>query len=88
METDFGAKMASTSKKNPIDKIMLFSIDRNSDFTSHNEGFIKNTRFHCAEKLLSPTEISKKTSKDRLKIVGERLLYKKWLHLNLNNGFH
>ena len=80
--------MASTSRKKAINKIMLFSIDRNSDFTSHNEGFIKNTRFHCAEKLLSPTEISKKTSKDRLKIVGERLLYKKWLHLNLNNGFH
>ena len=21
-------------------------------------------------------------------VVGERLLYKKWLHLNLNNGFN
>ena len=40
---------------------MLFPIDRNFDSTSQNEGFVKKTRFHYAEKLLlSPAEISKK----------------------------
>ena len=67
---------------------ILFSIDRNSDSTSQNEGFVKKIRLHYAEKLLSPAEISKKTRKIQLPIVGKRLLYIKWLHLNLNNGLN
>ena len=66
---------------------MLFPIDRNSDSTSQNEGFVKKIRFHYAEKLLSPAGISKKTRKKCFSIVGERLLYKKWFNLDLNNRF-
>ena len=40
-----------------------------------------------AEKLLSPTGISKKARKKWLPIAGESLVYEKWLHLNLNNVF-
>ena len=80
--------MVSASRKKAANKRILFPIDRNSDSTSQNKGFVKNMRFHCAEKLLSLAGISRKTRKKWLPIVGERLLYKKWLHLNLNNGFH
>ena len=80
--------MVFTRRKKPVNKRILFPIDRNSDSTSQNEGFVKKIRFHYAEKLLSPEGMSKKTRKKWLPIVGERLLYKKWLHLNLNNGFH
>ena len=73
--------MASTSRKKVVNKIILFPIDKNSDSTSQNEGFVKKIRFHYAEKLLSPAEISQKTRKNWFQIVGERLLYKKWLHL-------
>ena len=52
--------MASTSRKKALNKIILFPIDRNSDSTNQNEGFVKKVRFHYAEKLLSPAEISKK----------------------------
>ena len=75
-------------KKKAVNKRILFPIDRNSDSTSQNEGFIKKIRFLFAEKLLSPARISKKSRKKWFPIVGERLLYKIWLHLNLNNGFH
>ena len=67
--------MVSKSRKKAVNKRILFPIDRNSDSTSQNEGFVKKIRFHYAEKLLSPGGLSKKTRK-------------KWLHLNLNNGFH
>ena len=80
--------MVSTNRKKAANKIILFPIDRNSDSTSQNEGFVKKIRFHYAEKLLSPAGISKKIRKKWLPIVGERFLYKKWLHINLNNGFH
>ena len=59
METEFRI-MVSTSRKKAVNKKMLFSIDRNSDSTSQNEGFVKKIRFHYAEKLLSPAGISKK----------------------------
>ena len=80
--------MFSTSREKAVNKKKLFPIGRNSDSTSQNEGFVKKIRFHYAEKLLSPAGISKKTCKNWLPIVGERLLYKKWLHLSLNNDFH
>ena len=51
----------------------------------------KIIRFHYAEKLLSAAEIYIYTYKKRVEwfpIVGEKLLYKKWLHLNFNNDFH
>ena len=80
--------MVSTSGKKAVNTRILFPIGRNSDSTSQNEGFVKKIRFHNAEKLLLPAGISKTTRKNWLPIVGERLLYKKWLHLNLNNGFH
>ena len=60
METDFRANNGSTSRKEVLNKRILFPINRNSDSTSQNERFIKNIRFHYAEKLLSPEEISKK----------------------------
>ena len=81
--------MAFTSRKKAANKKMLFPIDRNFDSTSQNEGFVKKTRFHYAEKLLlSPAETSKKklARKKWFQIVWERLPYKKWFHLNLNNG--
>ena len=80
--------MVSASRKKAVSKRILFAIDRNSDSTNQNEGFVKKIHFHNAEKLILPAGISKKTRKNWLPIVGERLLYKKWLHLNLNNGFH
>ena len=77
METDFfWLIMASPSRKKALDKIILFPIDRNSGSTNQKKGFVKNIRFQYAEKLLSPAEISKKTSKKRFKQVGEGLLYK------------
>ena len=78
--------MASTSRKKAVNKRILFPIDKNSDSTSQNERFVKQIRSHYTKNLLSPTEISKKTRKKWFPIVG--VLYKKWLHLNLNNGFH
>ena len=80
--------MVSTSRKKAVNERILFTIDKNPDSTSQNEGFVKKIRFHYAKKLLSLAERSKKTSKKWLPIVGERLLNKKRLHLNLNNGFH
>ena len=80
--------MASTSRKKAVNKRTLSPIDRNSDFTSQNESFVEKIRFHYAKKLLSPAEISKKTRKKWFQVVGERLLYKKWLQLKLNNGSH
>ena len=84
MERTFRA----TSRKKAVNKRILFPIDRNSDFTSQNEGFFKKVRFHYAEMLPSPAGISKKTRKKLFPIAEERLLYKKWLRLNFNNGFH
>ena len=54
--------MVSTSRKEVLNKRILFPINRNSDSTSQNERFIKNIRY--AEKLLSPEEISKKLVKN------------------------
>ena len=80
--------MASTGRKKTLNKVILFPIDRNSDSTNQNEGFLKKIRFHYTEELLSPADISKKASKKWFKIVGKRLLYKQWLYLTFNNGFH
>ena len=52
--------MVSTSRKKAVNKRTLFSINKNSDSTSQNEGFVKKIRFHYAGKLLSSAEISKK----------------------------
>ena len=41
---------------------ILFPLDKNSDSISQNEGFVKNIRFHYAEKLLSTVGISKNNS--------------------------
>ena len=80
--------MVSTSRKKAANKRILFPIDRNTDSTSQNEGLVIKIRFHYAEKLLSLARISKKTRKKWFPILGERLLYKKWLYLNLNNCFY
>ena len=80
--------MVSISRRKAVNKIILFPIDIISDSTSQNEGFFKKVRLHYPGKLLSPAGISKKTRKNWLRIVAERLLYIKWLHLNLNNGFN
>ena len=70
--------MVSKSRKKAVNKRILFPIDRSFDSTSQNEGFVKNMRFHYAEKLLSPAGISKKTRQKWLPIVRERLKkYKK-----------
>ena len=52
--------MVSTSKKKAVNKSILFPIDRNSDSTSQNGGFVKKIRFRYAEKPLSPEGKSKK----------------------------
>ena len=89
METDFRASNGFHKKEKAVNKRIRFPIDRSSDSTRQNEGFAKEIRFHHAEKLLLSAEISEKKTRERwFQIVGERLLYKKWLHLNLNNGFH
>ena len=88
MESEFRANNGFHKQKKAVNKRILFYMDRNSDSTSQNEGFVKKICFHYAEKLLSPARISKKTRKKWLPIVRERLLYRQWLHLNLNSGFH
>ena len=55
--------MVSKSRKEAVNKRILFPINRTSDSTSQNEGFVKKIRFHYAEKLLSPAVISKKHEK-------------------------
>ena len=50
---------------------------------------LKKIPFRYAENLLSPAEIYiYKTRRKWFPILGERLLYKKLVHVNLNNGFH
>ena len=73
--------MVSTNRKTAVNKRILFPIDRNSDSTIQNEGFVKRICFHYAEKLLSPAGISKKTRKKWFLIVGERLHIKNDLTL-------
>ena len=71
-------------------KRILFPLNKNFDSTSRNEGFVKKMRFLYAEKLLSPARIYYiyiKRVEDGFSIVGEKVLYKKLVHLNLNNGF-
>ena len=63
--------MASTSRKKAVNKRILFPIDKNSDSTSQNEGFVKEIRFHYTKNLLSPTEISKKTRQKWFPTVGD-----------------
>ena len=46
--------MVSTNRKKAVNKKILFSIERDSDSTSQNEGFVKKICFYYAEKLLSP----------------------------------
>ena len=55
-----------------------------------NEIFFKKIRFHYAEKLLSVAVYQKTKKKCRkwFPIARERLLYKKWHHFNMNNGFY
>ena len=88
VEMVFRANNGFHNQQKAVNKRILFPIDRNSDPTSQNEGFVKRIRFHYAEKLLSPPGISTKARKTWFPIAGEKLLYKKWLHLDLNNGFH
>ena len=88
METDLELIMVSTSRKKAVNKRILFPIDGNSYSTAQYEGFVIKIRFHFAEKLHSQARVSKKTRKKSFPILGERLLYKKWLYLDLNNGFH
>ena len=64
MRTELRANNGFQKQKNVVNKRILFPIDRNSDSTSQNEGFVKNIRFHYAEKLLSPAGISKKPVKN------------------------
>ena len=78
-ETDFRASNGFHKQKKTVNKRTLFPIGRNSDSISQNEGFVKKIRFHFAEKLLSPAEISKKTRKKCFQMVRQRLLYKNGL---------
>ena len=52
--------MASTSRKKTVNKRILFPLDKNSDSTSQNVGFLRKIRFHHAENMLSPAGISEK----------------------------
>ena len=88
METDFRANILVSTSRNVVNERILFPLDKNLDSTIQNEGFVKKMRFHYAKKPLSPAGTSKKARIKWFSIVGERLLYKKWLHLNLNNGLH
>ena len=64
METDFRVNNGFHKQKRSVNKRILFSIDRNPDSTTQNEGFVKKIRFHYGEKLLSPAGVSKKTVKN------------------------
>ena len=81
--------VSARRKKSKVNKRILFPINKNSDSTSQNERFVKKIRFHYSEKLLSLAGIYiYKTRRNWFPILGETLLYKKFDHLNLNNGFH
>ena len=75
--------MASVRRKK-----FLFPLNKNSYSTSRNDGLFKKVHFHFAEKLLSLAGIYiQRNRRKQFSIVGKRLLYIKWLHPNLNNGF-
>ena len=58
VETDFRANNGLRKEEGKaVNKRILFSLNKNSDSTSRNEVFVKNIRFHYAEKLLSPAGI-------------------------------
>ena len=52
METNLELIMTPISRKKAVNKRILFPIDKNSDSTSYNEGFVKKILFHNAKKLL------------------------------------
>ena len=49
--------MVFARRKKAVNKIILFPLNKNSGFTSRNEGFVKKMRFRYAEKLLSTAGI-------------------------------
>ena len=73
-------------EKKAVNKRILLPLNKNSDSASRNERFVQKS-FHHAEKLLSSAGMYKMRRK-WFPVVGEKLLYEKWLHHNLNNGFH
>ena len=46
METEFKANNGFNKQKKTLNKRILFPTDKNSDFASKNEGFVKKIRFH------------------------------------------
>ena len=62
METDLRAINGFHKQEKAVNKRTLSPIDRNSDFRSQNESSVEKIPFHYAKKLLSPAEISKKSS--------------------------
>ena len=83
VETDFRATNGFLKKKRKKKRI-LFPLNKNSDSTSQNEGFVKLRQ----KTTFTGRNIYIKMHRKWFPILGERLLYKKWLHLNLNSGFH
>ena len=59
MAADFRANNFDKQKKT-VNKRILFTLDKNSDSTNQNEGFVKKIRFHYTVKMLLPAGISKK----------------------------
>ena len=61
METDFRTNNGfHKQKKKAVNKRIPFPLDKSSDSTSQNIGFLKKIRFPHAENVLSPAGISKK----------------------------
>ena len=73
METDFRANNGFRKKKKKLLlKRIHFPLNKNSDFASRNEGFVKEIFFQYTEKLLSPAGIYiYRTRRKWFSIVGE-----------------
>ena len=46
VETDFSAKWFSQEERKAVNKRIVFPLNKNSDATSRNEGFLKKIDFH------------------------------------------
>ena len=70
-----------------VNKRLLFSIGRNSDSPARMKDSLKKYVSTTQKSCFRRQEYLKQPVKNGFQ-QQERLLHKKWLHLNLNNGFH
>ena len=72
-------------EKEALNKMILFSLVKDSDSTSQNGTFIKKNCFSLRGKAAF---IGEKTRWEWPPVVEEKVPYKIWFRLSFNNGFH